>query len=1332
MTQRTSEQQADGATLHEAVRAAESLRDRERWFRSLAESLPQLVWMCRPDGGWDYLSPQWIEYTGCPEAKQLGQGWLKQIHPDDRLGTAAAWHGAIAAGVPFDGEFRIHRHDQSYRWFRARAVPQRDEHGRIIRWLGSAADIEEQKQARDILHDANRKLEERVVERTEALRESEAQLRAIIEAEPACVKMLDASCRLLDMNLSGLVLIEADSLEQVRGLSVLELILPAHHQAFLEGIRAVLSGETVLQVFEIQGLRGTRRWMEQRAVAMKGDHHHGPPRIIAITHDITDRLREQRQLRESEERLHLALRASRDAHWDWDLLTEQRYFSPRYWEMLGYSLSEAVLPEQAWSQLVHPDDRSLAEQTLQESLLGGVSSYEVEFRLRHKQGHYVPVLSRGLIERDGFGGAIRVAGVNSDLTDRHRAEAEKRASDERHRVVVTALAEGVVLHGPDGKIQTANPAALRILGVTEEQLLGTSSLDSRWRIIREDGSPYPSEAHPAAVAFTSGQPVLGATMGIHKPNGALVWLSISAQPILGEDGKTVTGVAVSLVDVTERKRVLSALRQAREGVDNASEGIFWITREGRIVEVNPAGCRSLGYTREEALNLSLLDVDFAHNVELWPKHWERLYQLGALTYETQLFRKDGSLVPVEVACNLVTFDDEDFICAFVRDITQRKGAEEELHEKTIWQEAMLEHAAHGIIATTPDGVIRTVNPAAVRLFGYAAEELIDRSTPVLLHDAGEIEHRAAQFSQELGFEVQPGFEALIAQARHGLPNLHEWTYIRKDGSRFEGLTAATALRNSSGRITGFLKMVLDVSDRKRAAQELAAHAEMMRAVAGVAGLGAWELDTLTHQARRSRELCDILGVELPESPSLDDGLAFHTPENRSLVEGHVVGAIQHATPFDFEIAYPHPKLGTRALRIVGRPISRQGRVERLVGFVQDITARKQEEAQRQELEESLQQADKLSAVGRLAGGVAHDFNNMLGVIFASVDEALETLEPDAPAREDIEEISRAARRSADLTDQLLAFARKQPIAPRVIDLTISVAAMLTMLRRLIGEDIALDWKPDTSPCWVMMDPGQLDQLLANLLVNARDAISGVGHIVIETRLEMVEPDPQTLIFGAPPERRVVLSVSDDGCGMDQSTIDRIFEPFFTTKPQGEGTGLGLATVYGIVSQNHGTIRVESAVRLGSRFSVTLPYRVPTPSVLPASSSANIRSAGTETVLLVEDEPALLRLNKRMLERLGYQVIEASGPEEALRLSESYGGPIHLLFTDVVMPRMSGLELQQRLQGTRPGLKCLFVSGYPMDVLAQRGVLEKDIHFLAKPFSRDACAAKLLEVLGRAT
>jgi PAS domain S-box-containing protein len=390
--------------------------------------------------------------------------------------------------------------------------------------------------------------------------------------------------------------------------------------------------------------------------------------------------------------------------------------------------------------------------------------------------------------------------------------------------------------------------------------------------------------------------------------------------------------------------------------------------------------------------------------------------------------------------------------------------------------------------------------------------------------------------------------------------------------------------------------------------------------------------------------------------------------------------------------------------------------------------RRQAEEERAVLQDQLLQAQKMESVGRLAGGVAHDFNNMLGVILGHVEMAEEQINPADPLLLDLQEIKKAATRSADLTRQLLAFARKQTVSPKVLDLNQTVESLLKMLRRLIGEDIDLAWLPGNGLWPVKIDPTQVDQILANLTINARDAIAGVGRVTIETANIILDEDFCANHLGFSPGNYVLLKVSDDGRGMDRETCEHIFEPFFTTKEVGQGTGLGLATIYGIVKQNNGFINVYSEAGRGTAFKILLPRHVGQTLPLDGDKPAGAVQQGQETILLVEDEPSILQLGKRMLERMGYLVLAAANPGQALQLAEQHPGAIDLLLTDVIMPEMNGRDLANRLLSLYPRMARMFMSGYTANVIADHGVLDEGVQFIEKPFSMVELSTKVREAL----
>ena len=409
-------------------------------------------------------------------------------------------------------------------------------------------------------------------------------------------------------------------------------------------------------------------------------------------------------------------------------------------------------------------------------------------------------------------------------------------------------------------------------------------------------------------------------------------------------------------------------------------------------------------------------------------------------------------------------------------------------------------------------------------------------------------------------------------------------------------------------------------------------------------------------------------------------------------------------------------------------VEKDGIVRRLIEISHNLTERRKAEIEREKLQARYLQSQKMESIGRLAGGVAHDFNNMLGVILGQVDLLNMSFSPGDQIAAGLKEIQKAATRSADLTRQLLAFARKQTVAPRVIDLNEAIKGMLNLIRRLIGENIELGWNPDPTLHSIHIDPSQIDQILVNLCVNARDAIHGVGKITIETRNIFCPPE---LIVSKPdlvPGEYVQLIVSDNGCGMDKETQRNIFEPFFTTKNIGKGTGLGLATVYGVVMQNRGFISVYSEPGFGTTFKISFPKHLGGKPDLIAEPILEEVSLEGKTVLLVEDEPIYLETIRDMLHSLGFHVLTANSPRQAMEVFKGHQKEIHLLLTDVIMPGMNGRELSQFLSALIPGLKCLYMSGYTANVIAHHGVLEEGVNFLQKPFQLTHLREKIGETL----
>jgi two-component system sensor histidine kinase EvgS len=420
-----------------------------------------------------------------------------------------------------------------------------------------------------------------------------------------------------------------------------------------------------------------------------------------------------------------------------------------------------------------------------------------------------------------------------------------------------------------------------------------------------------------------------------------------------------------------------------------------------------------------------------------------------------------------------------------------------------------------------------------------------------------------------------------------------------------------------------------------------------------------------------------------------------------------------------------------SLEIFGSPVTdEQGHVWASLASFIDITDRKKADAEHERLQDELRQSQRLEAVGQLAGGIAHDFNNLLMSIMGYAELSREDLPPEHAVQAWLDEIIKDAQRSAAITRQLLAFARKQPITPKVMDLNEAVPSMLNLLRRLIGENIQLAWLPGANLGSIKIDRSQIDQIMVNLCVNARDAIVNTGHVSIETANVTLDDAFCAVHAGSVPGEYVQLTVCDDGCGMKADVIKHIFEPFFTTKGVGKGTGLGLATVYGIIKQNNGYISVSSEAGKGTTFKIYLSRSVEKTAETPADDKPELPRGRGETVLLVEDDETVRTVCDLKLKSIGYNVLVAKTPDEAIAMVTQHNQTIHLLLTDVVMPGMDGWQLARQIAKTAPEIKILLMSGHMTDANGRNNVLAEGGAFIAKPFSRSELACKVRDVLGK--
>lgn len=610
------------------------------------------------------------------------------------------------------------------------------------------------------------------------------------------------------------------------------------------------------------------------------------------------------------------------------------------------------------------------------------------------------------------------------------------------------------------------------------------------------------------------------------------------------------------------------------------------------------------------------------------------------------------------------------------------------------------------IGFTTDNTLLLANDTLCRMTGYPLEDLLGSA-------ARKLHCSEAEFERVRG--------ALTSGVERGETSTLETSWVRRDGSRIDVLVGFAAL-DPGDLSRGFTFTAVDITERRRLERESIEQQQRLLSIFDGIDEPVYVSDPVSFRVlytnQKSRDVWgepgDLKCFEYLQHRSAP--CPFCTNE---LIFGEWLGR-SFVWEFCNEVNHHWYRCIDKAIRW---PDGRMVRYEMAV----DVSDRKRAEIEKERLTGELRQARRIEAIGRLAGGVAHDFNNMLQVINTYSELALSRVEASDPLHGQITEIAKAGARSSSLVQQLLAFARKQTIEPRILDLNETISQMLSMLERLIGEDVELAWVPGEEVPRVSMDPAQIDQILVNLVINARYAIEQNGRILIETGKADFDEEYCAQHAGFLPGRHALLSVSDNGCGMDESVLENLFEPFYTTRKPGRGTGLGLSTVYGIVSQNSGFINVSSEPGVGSVFRIFLPGRAVTGTV-PEERRTGGHGGGTETILLVEDEKAVLKLVRSLLEALGYRVVEASDPLEAVGEAARFPDEIHLLLTDVVMPGLGGRELWEKLLEIRPGLRCLFMSGYTANAITHRGVLDEGLHFIQKPFSKDVLATKLREVL----
>ena len=767
----------------------------------------------------------------------------------------------------------------------------------------------------------------------------------------------------------------------------------------------------------------------------------------------------------------------------------------------------------------------------------------------------------------------------------------------------------------------------------------------------------------------------------------------------------------------------NALSQAlkRHGIilQAIGDAVISTDAEGRVDFMNPVAEALTGWRQGEARGRKLQEVFFIVNEntrEPVEDPVAKVLKEGAvvgLANHTLLLARDGREIPIADSGSPIRDEKENIIGVVLvfKDQSSERQYRNTILEREEKYRLLADNTLDVIWTMNMDLEFTYVNPAIRQLTGFTPEEWI--GTRLTEHcDEKAFSKMAEIITRE------------IAKGQEHAGVVFEVEILRKDKSVLSVEIHGRLIFDELGKPVMLQGTTRDICERKQNEKARLQEEKKYKIILQTTVDGFWLTDLHGRILEVNDAYCRMSGYREQEL------LSMHIPE----VEGNL-GSHEVASKIEKVIRKGGDRFDTRHRKKDGSLYDVEVSVQylptengRLVIFLRDITMVKEAEKEKELLQAQLLQAQKMESVGRLAGGVAHDFNNMLSVILGYGELALEQTNPAQQLHTALQEIMNAARRSADITRQLLAFARKQTISPRVIDMNKTIAGMTGMLQRLIGEDIDLAWSSGKAVWSVMMDPGQIDQILVNLCVNARDAITDVGKVTIETGKAEFDETYCKDHLGFLPGEYVLLAVSDNGSGMSAEILNNIFDPFFTTKESGKGTGMGLATVYGIVKQNNGFINVYSEPDHGTTFKIYLPRHRAEANFLSEEEKADPAARGNETILLVEDEPAILKMTTTMLEKLGYTVAAARTPEEAIAHARGQGGQIHLLVTDVVMPEMNGRDLAKRILDIHPNLKRLFMSGYTANVIAHHGVLDEGVNFIQKPFSKEQLGAKVREAL----
>lgn len=1012
--------------------------------------------------------------------------------------------------------------------------------------------------------------------------------------------------------------------------------------------------------------------------------HAGEQRILSVAQDITERTQSEAKLKAGERRYRELADAIPQIVWTADPSGALVHLNARGTEYTGLSAND--LTGWSWERVIHPDDLAHTVNEWTAAVQSGVPR-DIEFRIRRTDGIYRWHIARQVPARDASGKITTWYGTCTDVEDLKQAETELRRTSELLRAVAEGTTDAIFVKDVEGRYLFFNAAAAKFAGKPVTEILGKDD-----RILFDPESAQQVMDRDRRIMAIGVVETEEETLSVAGKTHTFL---ATKGPYRDEGGNVIGLVGIS-TDITQRKQTEQAIRESEERhrllFDSIPAYISYVDAGERYRWVNQRYESWYGRPRADIIGRSVLDLQGDAAYQRMHPHIRKALKGAGVRYEHHLQSADGTPRIFDTQY-IPHVSDKGEVLGFyvlVFDVTEERLVQATVREKEERYRALFESCGDAVFVLSFTGRICSANPAATRMTGYSSAELLTMSIGEL-----DSEPDAAMVPERL------------RRLRAGETLSFEVTQRRKDGTTFPVEVVATPTR--IGETDFILAFDRDVSVRKETEGErdrLWNHSPDPLCIAGYDGRLKQVNPAWTRILGWTSE--ELVGQLLSELVHPEDREAAFVAEQKLLSGETLVG---------FEDRYRCKNGEYRWFSWNAIPLPGQ---KTIYAFVRDITRERL-------LADQFRQSQKMEAVGRLAGGIAHDFNNLLTVINGYSQLLLDGAPQDSALFEPLQMMHTAGQRAATLTSQLLAFSRKAIVKPKVLDLNSVVESVVGLLRRMIGEDIRLvhELQPGLYP--ILIDPGQLEQVIMNLAVNARDAMPQGGLLKICTSFGDLPANVQEEATAFPGSRYVQLSVTDTGHGISDEIKSQIFEPFFTTKGLGEGTGLGLATVYGAIQQAGGCVTVESQPNQGATFRIWLPvHQLPIPK---SEEKAVLKSAsGKETVLVVEDEQAVRGLVCVVLKNQGYHVLEAASAKAAMAVAASYQKPIHLLLTDLVMDEIGGRALAESLQSARPGISVLFMSGYTEDFTVRRGIESSRDAFLQKPFTPEILAGKVRAVL----